>query len=113
MENIAQLPTTDEGHEPQQDAAVLEDTPELRDAIKTAGENIAQHKRDRAQCNADIQAELETLRAKGVPKDAIKRALSDADLDEEKLAALDFHYSVCRAALGKPVQGDLFAGTKH
>ena len=91
-------------------AVVVKDTANLRKQIAAAGKKIAQLKDDRTEINADIQAALESLKAKGIPKDALKRAISDSALDEEQRDNLDLAYVICRGALGKPIQQDMFEG---
>lgn len=96
--------------------AVLVNDPKMRKQIASAAAEIKRLRDTRKGINEDITAALSDLvAATGVPKEAMKRALKDAELKTADLEALDHYHRVCRQALGKPVQGDLFTGdeTKH
>ena len=64
----------------------------------------------RLALNADIGAELSTLKALGVSPKSVRRALADQQLDQRSRDRLDFYHSKCREFLGIPVnaQMDLF-----
>lgn len=90
------------------DQVEVNDSSEMRAEIAGVGATIRRLRGERKAINEEITAELTSLKAKGIPKAALKRALDDCELDEADLGRFDFAYDLCRRALGKPVQEELF-----
>jgi hypothetical protein len=96
------------------DQGVLTDTPAKRKEIVAAAKRLKEIAAERERLTADRRAVMENLVADKVSRDAIDQAVKECDMDEEKLERHDFTHAMARSALGKPVQGQLFAGdTTH
>lgn len=110
----SEVPGTGETTHQDDDQGVLVDTPKKRKQIIAAARVLQRIAQDREELTAEKRSTLESLVADGVSRKAIERAVKDCDLDAEKLERQDFHYTMTRAALGKPIQGQLdFDGTTH
>lgn len=110
----SEVPGTGETTRHDDDQGVLVDSPAMRKKIKAAAQVLKRIAGEREELVAEKHSTLESLVADGVSRKAIERAVKDCDLDEDKLERQDFHYTMTRAALGKPIQGQLpFDGTTH
>lgn len=81
----------------------------VEDAIRDAITEINQHKEERDDTNAQIQAIREKLKALGIPKKAFDMALSYVNLDPDKREGFDIAYALVRKVAGLPLQDDLFS----
>lgn len=81
----------------------------VEDAIRDAITEINQHKEERDDTNAQIQAIREKLKALGIPKKAFDMALSYVNLDPDKREGFDIAYALVRKVAGLPLQEDLFS----
>ncbi len=110
----SEVPGTGETTPQSDDQGVLVDSLDKRKKIKAAAKVLKRIATEREELSAEKRSTLESLVADGVSRKAIERAVKDCDLDEEKLERQDFHYTMTRAALGKPIQGQLpFEVTTH
>ena len=90
------------------DQGVLVDSPAIRKQIVVAAKVLKRIGEDREGLSAEKRSVLENLVADGKARKAIERAVKDVEMDCEKLERQDFWYTMARAALGKPLQGQLF-----
>lgn len=81
---------------------------QLQKAVQNAVKDIEKLDQDSDATNQARQAIRETLAAQGIPKKAFDMGCAIAKMDESQVEAIDAAYKVVRAAIGKPVQGDLF-----
>lgn len=110
----SEVPGTGETTSQSDDQGVFVDTPAKRKKIIAASKVLKRIQQEREELSAEKRSTLEKLVADGVSRKAIERAVKDCELDSEKLERQDFHYTMTRAALGKPIQGQLFPGdTTH
>lgn len=84
---------------------------ELNQAIVDACEDISVLKSERKSLNAQIQAVIESIEAKGIPRKAFKMCLINIDMTEDQRAAFDLGVVITRGAVGFPIQVDLFSPT--
>src|SRR5262245_6995059 len=77
--------------------------------LKVAGAVAAINasKEARKEINASILEQLDGLEGEGIPKAAVRMAMTYLDWDERKQAGFDRAYAIVRKAMGAPVQGDL------
>jgi len=81
---------------------------QLRDEIKQRTGIIIGLEKQRSSINADITAERKAIKALNIDMDAWKASKRRAEMDPDVRAEFDRSQSVCNAALGVPVQADLF-----
>ncbi len=83
----------------------------VKKAIADSRRRVDELKADRAALNEDIASIRADMVTKGIPKAAFDMALRYMGWDEDKREGFDLAYSICREAMGAPVdaQGDLFA----
>jgi chromosome segregation ATPase len=91
-----------------EEEGVLEMTPTLKKQIQAAARRLLEIKEERNELTAEKRSLLEKLVADKVSREAIERAVKDAERDPDKLERQDFWYTHTRAALGKPIQRELF-----
>lgn len=85
----------------------------VKDAIREAIGEINQHKEERDDTNAQIQAIREKLKALGIPKKAFDMALSYVNMDPDKREGFDIAYALVREVAGLPLQDDLFTAAER
>jgi uncharacterized protein (UPF0335 family) len=84
-----------------------EDLKDIEDRTK----RIISLEEDRDEINADINAERKAIKAKGIDLDAWKASLKRFRMDPEQREKFDQSQANVNAALGVPIQADLFAET--
>ncbi len=83
--------------------------PKLDQAIAKAFATIDQLVEERAEINAKIAAEVQTLEAQfGLNRHAVRYVLQYRKMAEDKRETLDLSYFIARRAAGAPVQSDMF-----
>lgn len=81
---------------------------QLRDEVKERTNNIIALEKKRSSINADINAERKKIKALNIDMDAWKASKRRAEMDPDVRAEFDRSQAVCNAALGVPIQADLF-----
>lgn len=79
----------------------------LMSKVAAAVQAINASKEARKEINAAILTQLDTMESEGIPKAAVRMAMTYLDWDERKQSGFDRAYAIVRKALGQPVQGDL------
>lgn len=98
------------------DEVVLKGTPKIKKLIADIARFVSRKKGERKAINEEITAKYSEAKAAGIPPEAIKRALKDADMDQGQRDAVDYYYALARKQLNIPIQESLFppeAETKH
>lgn len=88
-------------------------SPELDQEIVEAVQDIIEYKQQRKEINANIQAVIERMEAKGIPRAAFKNTVRESEYTEDQRKAFDNAVVVTRRAMGIPVQTDLFERNKQ
>lgn len=103
----------EDDEEDEREAAKMLPTPmqgkELNAMIMGACEEIAALKLERKAINAEMQAVVETIEAKGIPRASFKICITNMEMTEDQRAAYDLGVLITRGAVGLPVQMDMFA----
>jgi hypothetical protein len=81
---------------------------ELREIIATETGNIIQFEKRRSAINDDITASRSKIKALNIDMDAWRAAKRRQSLDPDVRSEFDRSATVCNAALGCPIQADLF-----
>jgi septal ring factor EnvC (AmiA/AmiB activator) len=102
--------TTIYSDKPATDQAIrlADDSSEIRQQIAHIQASVAELKEKRRQLNEQIKEEIVRLEVHGISAVALKRALKDFECSDDELLELDSAYAVCRTALMRPIQSDLF-----
>jgi hypothetical protein len=88
----------------------VEGIAQLENSIREKVENIKNLQAERSGINGMVTAEMDSLKSKGLNKKGLRMALAYLDLNEKDRRDFDLTYKTVRAALGDPIQIDLFAG---
>lgn len=81
---------------------------ELDRDIVEACQEVIEWKSERKEINANIQAVIERMESKGIPRAAFKVCLANMEMTEDQREAYDRGIMITRGAVGLPVQADMF-----
>lgn len=82
------------------------ETEELGQVVLKCIREIGSYKDQRTEANDGIKAIMQSLKRRGIPPEAVKRALKDVELEEDALHELDMSHALVRRLLNRPVQYD-------
>lgn len=108
--NLAQIDDEDFDDMDENESTIPElvPSPELDQEIVEAVQAIVEYNQQRKEINANIQAVIERMEAKGIPRAAFKNTVRESEYTEDQRKAFDNAVVITRRAMGIPVQTDLF-----